>query len=216
MVNGADDFDFDDDALGALSIAADRLRKAGHEVEPVREFLSPADWCIPRRVYLTQVCAQAAADFTGQEILDGLETMNRAAILLGRDMSVKQYLSAVRSGQDFARRFAAIWQRFDVLLTPALAGAAPMIGEYPMDHMDVALHVDRMTRLAPFAGVFNLTGGPALVVSVAQNADGLPLGVQLASDMGHDLQLLEIGKILHRLPSQGRCGYVGVPDKSHC
>jgi site-specific recombinase XerC len=46
-----------------------------------------------------------------------------------------------------------------------------------MDHTDVALHVDRMTRLAPFAGTFNLTGGPALVVCVAQNARGLPLGV---------------------------------------
>ena len=202
LVSGADDFSFDDDALGALSLAADHLRNAGHDVDPVREFLSPRDWHIPRKVYLTQACAQAAVDFTGRAIPDGLENMNQAAILLGRAMSAENYLSVVRGGQDFARRFAPIWQHYDVLLTPALASAAPKLGQFPMDHADVTLHVDRMTRLAPFAGTFNLTGGPALVVCVSQNADGLPLGVQLASDLGHDLQLLALGEILHRSPGK--------------
>ena len=198
LVSGADDFSFDDDALRALSLAADQLRNAGHHVEPVREFLSPADWRIPRKVYLTQACAQAAGDFIGRAIPDGLENINQAAILLGRAMSAEHYLSVVRGGQDFARRFASIWQHFDVLLTPALASAAPKLGQFPMNHADVALHVDRMTRLAPFAGTFNLTGGPALVVCVSQNAGGLPIGVQLASEVGHDLQLLALGEILHR------------------
>jgi amidase len=202
LVSGADDFSFDDDALRAISLAGDHLRNTGHDVEPVREFLSAADWQIPRQVYLTQACAQVAEDFTGRAIPDGLENINQAAILLGRAMSAEQYLSVVRSGQDFARRFASIWQRYDVLLTPALAGAAPKLGQFPMDHTDVALHVDRMTRLAPFAGTFNLTGGPALVVCVSQNTDGLPLGVQLASDIGYDLQLLALGEILHRLPDK--------------
>ena len=127
--------------------------------------------------------------------------MNQAAILLGRAMSAEHYLSVVRGGQDFARRFASIWQHYDVLLTPALASAAPKLGQFPVDHTDVALHVDRMTRLAPFAGTFNLTGSPALVVCVAQNAAGLPLGVQLASGQGRDLELLELGEILHRPPA---------------
>lgn len=198
LVHGADDFSFDDDALRALSLASDQLRNAGHRVEPVRQFLTPADWRIPRKVYLTQACAQAAADFFGRDIPDGLENINHAAILLGRAMSAEQYLSVMRSGQDFARRLASIWQHYDVLLTPALASAAPKLGQFPMEHTDVGLHVDRMTHLAPFAGTFNLTGGPALVVCVSQNIRGMPMGVQLASDMGQDLQLLALGKILHR------------------
>ena len=111
-------------------------------------------------------------------------------------MSAEQYLKVVRRGHDFARRFAAIWNRFDVLLTPALASAAPKLGSFPMDHDDVALHVDRMTQLAPFAGTFNLTGGPALVVCVLRTAEGLPLGVQLAGDIGGDRRLLALGEIL--------------------
>ena len=202
LVKGADDFTFDANALHALSLAADRLSDVGHDVEQVHEFLSPSDWRIPREIYLTQVCAQAATDFTGRGIPDGLEDMNRAVILLGRRMLAEHYLSMVRKGQDFARRFAAIWQRFDVLLTPALAGAAPKLGQFPMDHTDVALHVDRMTRIAPFAGTFNLTGGPALVICVAQTAEGLPLCVQLASHLGRDLQLLALGETLHRQPDK--------------
>jgi amidase len=205
LVEGADDFIFDGDALQALSLAADRLRDAGHDVEPVGEFLPPGDWRTPREVYLTQVCAQAATDFAGRDIPDGLEEINRAAILLGRKLKAESYLAMVRKGHDFARRFATIWQRFDVLLMPALASAAPKLGQFPMDHTDVALHVDRMTRLAPFAGTFNLTGGPALVVCAAQNAGGLPLGVQLASDLGHDLQLLALGEVLHRQPDNPSC-----------
>jgi Asp-tRNA(Asn)/Glu-tRNA(Gln) amidotransferase A subunit family amidase len=130
LLEGADDFTFDADALHALSLAADRLRDAGHDVEPVGEFLSPGDWRIPREIYLTQVCAQAAADFTGRNIPYGLEEINRAAILLGRQLKAEGYLSIVRKGHDFARRFAAIWQRFDVLLTPALASAAPKLGSF--------------------------------------------------------------------------------------
>ena len=125
--------------------------------------------------------------------------MNRAAIEMGRRMPVESYLGAIRRGHDFARRFANIWNRFDVLLTPALASAAPKLGLFPMDHEDVALHVDRMTRLAPFAGTFNLTGSPALVVGVSQTDTGLPLAVQLAGDIGDDPQLLALGEELVRV-----------------
>ena len=205
LVEGADDFTFDADALHALSLAADRLRDVGHDVKPVGEFLPPGDWRTPREIYFMQVCAQAATDFVGRDIPEGLEEINRAAILQGRQLKAENYLSTVRKGHDFARRFGAIWERFDVLLMPALASAAPRFGQFPMDHADVALHVDRMTRLAPFAGTFNLTGGPALVVCVAQNAEGLPMGVQLASGLGHDLQLLALGEVLHRQPDIPSC-----------
>ena len=196
LEGGADDFRFDEDAHSAVSLAADRLRDAGHTVEPVGGFLSPDDWRIPREVYLAQACANSAADFFGRDIPDDLELLNRAAVEMGRRMTAEDYLRVVRSGHDFARRFAAIWDRFDVLLTPALSGAAPKLGQFPTDHDDVILHVDRMTQLAPFAGTFNLTGGPALVIGVSKTATGLPLAVQLAGDIGDDQQLLALGAIL--------------------
>ena len=177
LADGPEDCGFDADALHALDVAAARLADAGCRIETLDRLLTPGDWRIPRKVYLAQVCAQAAADFR-RHLPAGLEAINRAAILTGRRMTAADFLAAVRRGQDFARRFAEVWSRVDVLLTPALAGAAPLLGAFPTDHEDLALHVDRMTRLAPFAGAFNLTGGPALVVCVAGTAAGLPLGVR--------------------------------------
>ena len=198
LTEAASDIVIDADALTALAIAADRLRHLAHSVAPATFGFAPDEWRIPREVYRAQVSAQAAADFAGRDIPDGLEAINRAAIIEGRAMKVESYLVAVRRGQDFARRFAAIWERFDVLLSPALSGAAPKLGLFPTDHGDIGLHVDRMTRLAPFAGLFNLTGGPALVVSVGRTDAGLPIGVQLGGKPGDDRLLLALGEGLHR------------------
>jgi len=176
----------------ALERAVTDFLALGHQVEPVGTFLDLEDWTLPRQVYLAQVCAQAAVDFPDPAIPEGLEEINRAAIALGRRMTAAQYLTVMRRGHDFARRFAAVWNRFDVLLSPALSDVAPKLGRFPTDHSDVALHVDRMTRLAPHAGVFNLTGGPALVLPVMRSPGGLPIGVQIAGDLGTDCQLLAL------------------------
>jgi hypothetical protein len=55
------------------------------------------------------------------------------------------------------------------------------------------MHVDRMAQLAPYSSIFNLTGGPALVLPVMRTSAGLSLGVQLGGDIGSDQQLLALG-----------------------
>jgi len=169
-----------------------RLQDLGHSVTPVAGLLAPEDWLIPRRVYLAQVCAQAAADWPVSAVPEELEEINRAAILAGRAMTARQFVATIRRGHDFCRRFARIWQSLDLVLSPALNGAAPKLGCFPTDHSDLALHVDRMTRLAPYASIFNLTGGPALVLPVMRTDAGLSLGVQIAGDIGSDRQLLAL------------------------
>jgi amidase len=193
LTESAPDIVVTPEAHSALDHTVRRLQDLGHAVTPVGPLLEPEDWLIPRQVYLAQVCAQAAADWPLGAIPDALEEINSAAVLAGRTMSARQFVATIRRGHDFCRRFAAIWQSFDLVLTPALRGAAPRLGCFPTNHSDLSLHVDRMTRLAPYASIFNLTGGPALVLPVMQTSAGLPLGVQLAGDIGSDQQLLAIG-----------------------
>ena len=98
-----------------------------------------------------------------------LEAINLEAAARGRAMTASAFLASVRAGQSFARRFAEIWLKVDVLLTPALAHAPPRLGSFPTDHADVAEHVARMLRFSPFTATFNVTGEPALVIPVVQS-----------------------------------------------
>jgi Asp-tRNA(Asn)/Glu-tRNA(Gln) amidotransferase A subunit family amidase len=198
LTEAAPDIAITAEARSAVDLAVHRLQELGHAVAPLTGLLAPEDWLIPRRVYLAQVCGQAAADWPLDSIPGELEEINRAAIRAGREMSARQFVATIRSGHDFCRRFAAVWQSCDLVLTPALSGAAPKLGAFPTNHSDLALHVDRMAGLAPYASIFNLTGGPALVMPVMRTSAGLSLGVQLAGDLGFDQPLLALGAQLER------------------
>src|SRR6266404_1266807 len=194
-----DDVSLSADALAALDLAARSLESLGHHVLPVDLTVSIEDLLVPRGVYLTQVCAQAATDMAELRALIGrapldheLEPINLEAAARGRAMTASAFLASVRAGQSFARRFAEIWLKVDVLLTPALAHAPPRLGSFPTDHADVAEHVARMLRFSPFTATSNVTGEPALVVPVVQSQEGLPLAVQLVAPLGQDGLLLKL------------------------
>lgn len=196
-----DDVALAPEALSALETAARLLTDLGHHVAPIALPIVEHDLEIPRRVYQSQVCAQAAADAAElQDILgrpprEGeMERINLAAADAGRRMGAAQYVASIRAGQNFARTMALLWDDIDVLLTPALAGPAPMLGAFPTDHDDVELHVARMLRFSPFTATYNVTGEPAITVPVLQSAEGLPVGIQLSSALGGDAMLLVLAQ----------------------
>jgi amidase len=200
LTDSAPDIPVTPEAYSAVDRTVCRLQNLGHTVSPVTPLIEPEDWLVPRQVYLLQACAHAAADWPLEGIPDSLEKINRAAILAGRSMSARQFVATVRRGHDFCRRFARIWQSFDLVLTPALSGVAPRLGCFPTNHADLSLHVDRMAQLAPFSSIFNLTGGPALVLPVMRTSAGLSVGVSsLPGDIGSDQQLLTLGMQLEPL-----------------
>lgn len=194
-----DDVGLSAETLAALDRAARTFEGFGHCVRRVTLPVSAEDLLIPRQVYLTQVCAQAAGDAAelraaiGRAPQEGeLERINVAAAERGRAMTAPDFLAVLRAGQDFTRRFSGIWHEIDVLLTPALSRPPPELGAFPTDHDDVAEHVARMLRFSPFTATFNVTGEPALVAPVARSKEGLPLAVQLAAPPGQDGLLLQL------------------------
>ncbi|MBI2257104.1 MAG: amidase [Proteobacteria bacterium] len=196
-----DDVTLAPDAIAALETAVSLLTDLGHRVAPIALPIAEHELTIPRRVYLAQVCAQAAADavelerILGRPPRDGeMERINLAAADMGRRMGAADYVASIRAGQNFAREMALLWEDVDVLLTPALASPAPTLGAFPTDHDDVALHVARMLRFAPFTATYNVTGEPAIIVPIQQSAQGLPVGIQLSSALGNDAMLLVLAQ----------------------
>ena len=93
-------------------------------------------------------------------------------------------------------RITALWDEFDVLMTPALA-SAPVAAEGGYGRA-APVAVNIAARMTPFTAVFNLTGQPAVSVPVGVDADGLPTAVQLVGRVGAEDVLYALAGQLER------------------
>jgi amidase len=88
------------------------------------------------------------------------------------------------------RRSAEFYQTYDALLTPTLADLTPRVGHLaPTDYQKV---MDRLIDWVAFTPLQNVTGDPAISLPLAQSADGMPVGMMLAADLGQEALLLEL------------------------
>jgi amidase len=188
----------------ATEKAAGLLEQLGHYVAPIDLPLSEADLLTVRDIYRTHVCAQTAADLTalcrnGIRLPDEtvMERINLAAARHGKAMPATDFLLMERQRHRLTRRMARLWDRCEILLTPALAAPAVELGAFPTDHDDVVLHVARMLRFSPFTALFNVTGEPAIMLPLLR-LNGLPVGIQLAAGFGDDARLLRLSAELER------------------
>ena len=141
---------------------------------------------------------------------DKLERLTRAVASRGRKMSAVALYDAMSDGVMTAHQLWQIFHDIDVLITPMLASAPQPIGSYPMDHHDVDAHWHKMNAFAPYAALANISGFPALSMPFGEDADGMPLAIQLIGRMGADNLLLNLGQLLeedhrwqHKFPVAG-------------
>jgi aspartyl-tRNA(Asn)/glutamyl-tRNA(Gln) amidotransferase subunit A len=112
----------------------------------------------------------------------------------GRLVPGTEYVNAQRLRTTFLNEFHRLFQRIDVLLTPATPIVAPRIGQ-----TTVELHGQTMdTRLAStlFVRGINPLGLPALSIPCGTSQSGLPIGAQLIGRPFEDGVLLGLGAAL--------------------
>jgi aspartyl-tRNA(Asn)/glutamyl-tRNA(Gln) amidotransferase subunit A len=93
---------------------------------------------------------------------------------------------------------AAIFARYDVLLTPTLPTAAFAAGGPLPDGAGGERFASPIHAVA-FTYPFNMTGHPAATVRAGFSDDGLPVGLQLVAERGRDALLLQVARAWERV-----------------
>jgi amidase len=114
--------------------------------------------------------------------------------------------------QAVARSLIAFLDRFDVVVTPALAQRPLKIGEVHGRGPDPWGNFRRSGYFTPFTAICNVTGQPAISVPLYHGDDGLPLAVQLIGRPLREDVLLSVATQLEQaLPWADRLSPLAAP-----
>ncbi len=193
-------------AVRAVTDAAELLETLGHDVEPVEPPVDLAAlasdfllaWSVKVAASIDEAVEQAGAS------RDGFELDTRLLALVGRAVSGPEYAEVLDRWHTYTRQLAEFHARYDLFLTPSLAGPPVPIGSLDTPALmhaagKVALGlragpvlrrtgiVDRIARQnlrqVPYTQLANITGRPAMSVPLYWTPDGLPLGVQFVAPL---------------------------------
>jgi amidase len=182
------DADADPEVVRGLHEAASLLRGLGHDVEEAAPTLpGPDSYDIFLQVFAPMIAVGTAfgerlAGRPPQE--DELEPLTHALLEHAQSLPSTAYLTAMAQLQLLARGAVAFFADYDLLLTPAIAGRPPAIGELHGCGDDPLDDLRRAADFAPYTTLFNVTGQPAISIPIGFGEDGLPTAVQL---VGHPL-----------------------------
>lgn len=170
--------------------AADLLAGKGHKVEEVAWDPEPVakGYGVVRRASMASFPADLSTFGPG---IRGLAEQ-------GRDLTVTDYFRAFESATTAAINAIVIplQERFDFLLTPTL-------GQLPMKIEKVPPFLgDEWSRYVQFVLPVSFAKVPAISIPAGLH-DGLPVGVQLAGQLGREPELLNFAEMVEELPGFG-------------
>ncbi|MEO5878008.1 MAG: amidase [Streptosporangiaceae bacterium] len=209
----------DPEAVAAVDGAVKLLSDLGHDVEPAEPDLDGQQLA---RDFLLMWGCEAAATIAEIQRTTGAPTRDfeldtRMLAGAARSVSAAEYIAAHDRWNVHTRALAAFHERYDLLLTPTLAGPPVRVGELDTPRVLQVLGEFLLrlrlagpmarTRLwddqlianlapVPFTQLANITGRPAMSVPLHRTANGLPLGLQFVGALGSEPLLLSLAQQL--------------------
>jgi amidase len=182
--------DVDQACAAAARDAAELLASLGHEVEE-----AAPDWGGDGLMDdFLPVWASIPALYPVQDPTV-LSPLNRWYLETAAATSAPAYAGAIGRLQLRARKIAALWASYDLLLTPTLALPPVPVG-WDTEPEDPAEQFDRAARFTPFTAAFNVTGQPAVSLPLHWTEDDVPIGVQLVGPPLGEALLLRVSSQL--------------------
>ncbi len=108
----------------------------------------------------------------------------------GLKLSAVDFVKAILERNAVYQQVRAVFERYDLLLTPTLAVAPFPVGRNRPNQPDG----DGELRWSPFTYIFNLTGHPAISVPCGRTKEDLPVGLQIVGRRYADLTVLQAAR----------------------
>ena len=168
--------------LQMMTRAAATFRNLGCRVEEA-SLPSVQEYNAVGRVIISAE-AYALHEATLKARLSDFSRVFRVRVLAGALIRAADYITAQRRRTDLIAETAHAFERFDVLIAPPTAGAAPLLTE---QRPDDGFSRPMMTTVANVAAI------PSLVVCGGFTATGLPLGLEIMGPAWSDAMVLRVG-----------------------
>ena len=211
------------DCKAAVEDAARLCAELGHQVEEV----SPRhDTVALGRAFLIVIGANVAAEIHEGEKLTGRRATSKdfqlttwITQMLGRAVSGRDLLVALRALQTESRRLVEVYRDYDLVLTPTLGTPPARIGELDPRGADLVAQkvlaalgwsgplantkiIDQAAQstfsFVPFTPVANFTGQPSMSVPLYWNSEGLPIGVMFTGRPAEETKMFSLAAQLER------------------
>lgn len=185
-----DDVDIDvaPEALAALEKVVALAEQAGHRVTALE--WKPRPGYFDAFSILWRASAATLDVPAGSESL--LEPLTGYLVEAGRALSARDLALALRELSQFETHTIECFSPFDVILTPGLAAAAPLVDSY--DKADPERNFTQQIRVTPYSSFVNVSGLPAVALPVMASPRGVPVGVQLVGRAGGDATVLGLAR----------------------
>lgn len=100
-------------------------------------------------------------------------------------------LGSIKRLKKFCHYYDALFEKYDVLLSPVLSHPVPKIGYFSPENNFFAT-IEKLSQYVNFTTFQNVTGAPAISLPMGKCKNNLPIGVQFAANVGEDRMLLEL------------------------
>lgn len=191
------DVPVDEVASAAVRDAAALLASLGHEVSETEpgweqpDLLGLFTATFAPAVSSALLFAQALAGREATE--DDVEPLTWHVFSRSRQVSAPEMLVSQARLNALVREQMPLYERFDAVLTPALAERPVRHGEIDPRGPDPAATFVRSGAFTPFTAIQNVTGNPAVSLPLFHGEDGLPTAVQVIAAPAREGVLLALG-----------------------
>jgi amidase len=174
-----------DEVTGAVTETAELLRSLGHEVDE-----QDPDWGNASNNLIVRYLRGIGDEVKGVPHPERLERRTRGYARLAAPFPDGLLARACAAAETDRARLGPIFDRYGVLMTPAMGGTAIPVRRW--EGRGALWSLLGESRFYSFTGLWNHTGNPCASIPAGFATDGMPLAVQLIGRPGEEGTLLSL------------------------